>query len=613
MYTHCDLTDMSTYEACCVLLEKLDIRKNLSNPYCMPFARYVTSWCDAVPIRAIVMGQSPYPNDIFPYVASAMSYDEPKCVHAMKKCMPPTVEVLGNDVSRNARVTFNDVVTTIRDGWLLVDRGVLLVNSAVFHEPGSAGAFRECVDQCGVLSRLLLETEKYGRSVVHVFAMGSSGQKMASDLSSRFKSTVINVAIHRSKHPASLSYKYSDLRCAECTLGNEKFSSLFWQHVCNQVAPRHITAMAPKSSVAEARLRTIADGCVNAGKVTKETIAAISKFEERLAAMSNLGGMSAAELEAAFSDLCKCTAVLKDRFTLTSAAMMAVSAQLPSIGAHVAKPAPSLARVAPSSSDVTTHEGMPETKMGSLRPAIAPVSIRPVAIGGSALRTVPKPVPLQSAPAHNLATALPGTPATTSGSGGVAVQSGNTPSTGPATPARAVTPIRIGSMRSASSVSAADATTKFRAVSLASAAQSPLAAKSMAINRAPVQAAVSVAPRPGTNTAASSRATSVAGEVELDKHMIQQLSCVEAVVCFIVGKEAPESMFDKLNEVYTATRTGVARGEFVQKLVHAIGKDMRTYEKFDFSSWAYGSHGTMKPSEAYDICVNAVNDSASQR
>ena len=71
-----DLSSWSTTESCAWLLHLLEFQNFLDNPYAVPYSNYVMSWPRAVPIVAIIIGQSPYPNNIFPETAAAMSFDK---------------------------------------------------------------------------------------------------------------------------------------------------------------------------------------------------------------------------------------------------------------------------------------------------------------------------------------------------------------------------------------------------------------------------------------------------------------------------------------------------------------------------------------------------------
>ena len=92
-----DTVDLRTYsveDACLWLLMKLDVAGAIGQPYTNPYCNYVMSWHNAIPLNAIVMAQSPYPNPIFPEIAAAMSYDPGKCKRVMNTDMPPTVAIL---------------------------------------------------------------------------------------------------------------------------------------------------------------------------------------------------------------------------------------------------------------------------------------------------------------------------------------------------------------------------------------------------------------------------------------------------------------------------------------------------------------------------------------
>ena len=168
-----DIVDLSKYsieDSCLWLLTKLNAEKYADNPYARPYCNYVTSWHKAIPLNAIVMAQSPYPNAIYPDTAAAMSFDREKCRRIMKTDAPPTVRILANDLRIHTDMSTEDVIAVIMDGWSLVSEGILLVNSAVFQSYGTADAYDECMNQINVLVRMLTETEKAGKRTVDIIA-----------------------------------------------------------------------------------------------------------------------------------------------------------------------------------------------------------------------------------------------------------------------------------------------------------------------------------------------------------------------------------------------------------------------------------------------------------
>ena len=63
-------------------------------------------------------------------------------------------------------------------------KGVLLVNNSVFHDWRSAKGYKESVNQCTVIARLLQETEKSGNRTVDMYVLKDAAQRMAGNICS---------------------------------------------------------------------------------------------------------------------------------------------------------------------------------------------------------------------------------------------------------------------------------------------------------------------------------------------------------------------------------------------------------------------------------------------
>lgn len=249
-------------DSCYWLLEILGCESRMNHPYRLPYMKYVMSWKDALPIRAIVMAQSPYPRPIYSDTAAAMSFDEERCKEKMRAIAPPTVRVLANDLFVNAGLDREVTRTAIRDGWKMVSCGVLLVNLSVFESTNSGESFTECVNQVNVLCRLLRESEDIlrnesgvtGKHNVDLIAYGM-GAIMASELTKCFKSDIIKLRKFVSDHPAHLSYKSTDLDDPQCHLNAPSTSKALARHIRNYVAKLHTMPPVNESTLQLQRLR----------------------------------------------------------------------------------------------------------------------------------------------------------------------------------------------------------------------------------------------------------------------------------------------------------------------------------------------------------------------
>lgn len=391
-----DLRHMSVSDCCAMLLHRLDPSLSISTSYAAAYANYVMTWEYAVPLKAIVLAQSPYPNEIYPHTAAAMSYDQELCTRIMRSACPPTVSVLANDLLINAGVDYETTAREVRDGWRMVYDGVILVNETVHTKYGTVQSFDEGVDQCNTIVRMLQDTEKYGKSNVDVFALGTAGKKMASNITSWFKSPIVKLTTRSVDHPASLSYKFTDLRNPKCHMGVPSFSKALAKHICNEVAIRH--SMAPKRSESELRAQTLYD--LTNRLVSKfpahresidQTVECLIKFDEMALDKDEEYAAARKQLIESLQNLSVKTGVL-------AAMAQAASSNYKSVGGAMGKAAPALSSVDPSPDAMNRHQGkgvvsMPTKTIVSTPVSIGgsstPVSIRPSARSASVMKSTP--------------------------------------------------------------------------------------------------------------------------------------------------------------------------------------------------------------------------------
>lgn len=120
--------DVSTI-ACLRLIKEMDCERHSNHPYCGPFIRYVMQWPHSLPIKTIIIGQNPYPGDIFPNLGAALAYDENKV-----RSVPPSIRVLAEDLFNYNETPKTDTINAFKDSWKMLDIGVLMINETVFHK-----------------------------------------------------------------------------------------------------------------------------------------------------------------------------------------------------------------------------------------------------------------------------------------------------------------------------------------------------------------------------------------------------------------------------------------------------------------------------------------------
>lgn len=190
--------------------------------YYAKFSRYVLSMHRSVPVHTLVIAQSPYNRDIFPVVASAMSYD-PELTRGTFQEIPATVEVLANDISRTCRCEFDVPASWFRDSWIYMTYGVLVMNTRSITEEGSHYAEREAARLLSFLKRVVEASAARGAKSVVVYTLGNPAKDFGDKLRSCVDTTMIPLTVRSAPHPAYISRRHSDLRSPECTLGRPSF------------------------------------------------------------------------------------------------------------------------------------------------------------------------------------------------------------------------------------------------------------------------------------------------------------------------------------------------------------------------------------------------------
>ena len=586
-----DIVDLSKYsieDSCLWLLSRLDADKHASQPYAHPYRNYVMSWSKAIPLNAIIMAQSPYPNAIYPEVAAAMSFDREKCRRLMRAEAPPTVRILANDLNIHTDMRPEDVDTIVKDGWCLVDGGILLVNSAVFCPYGTVGAYDECMNQINVLVRMLVETEKFGKRTVDIIAYGA-GQAMASELTKCFRSDIIKLTKFSSAHPASLSYRMTDFESPECHLNAPSVSRTLAKHFSNHVAFAHTMA---KKSDAELKAQRQLDTIRSLGHQLAELKEACGDLFPAMKDM--LKHLEEGDTEN-FATVLRHIVHTGDTFVFrlgtASAALSQAQASTGGTGNTVAKPGPSMSTTSPSMQSLSQHVG------GDFK-AASPMAARSVSIrrSGSTQNvnsaSVSDAVNVSSPPS-----VMSGTTDTTAT---------NTTSPRPvvgksikirrSTPTTRTLPIQEDKEKTPTpddtpTKSSFDA--KMTPPQLTDANTSSTGARFRKLGTI----------QESTTSGSTSKREEKQGpndEWKLNKDVINHLSCVATIVeIYAPDKSEDDDVLELLDGIQSDIQNKFAYNGVTQRLAAAIRQDMDTDAKFDLSKWLMDAK---KPSAAFDQC-----------
>ena len=566
-----DISRWTSFECCAWLLFLLETNRFRSNPYCVPFSKYVLTWHQAVPLNAIIIGQNPYPNNIFPEVAAAMSYDSElaqRCQNISGN-VPPTVRVLANDLFVNAEVPREDTISVIKDGWTLVEKGILLINNAVFHDWRTAEGYKECVNQTTVVLKLLQETEKHGARTVQLFVLGDAAQRMASNICSWHKSSVVRISRKSVTHPAALSRRFDNLYASDCHLGESKFSCALAKLLRNHVAFVHTMSKQSKESPALIRqadsLKHLANNLPRHKETTDEVAAALRDFA--MADSSDVETMKAMTFK-----LAGAMDTLSSRTALLSSLISNAYSSTQTAAGVVSRAAPHEATMLPH-----TIPEIPPSRASS-----SPVSFRKSSAArsdaGDSMRT------------------------------GVSISSGAGASTTPAgSPRLSATPVRPVQFRRRIASSTTEPLDSSPLAPPAISAPGPVSVPFRSKQRTAKPDAISGAQPENVDAPplfkASKNSGSAGGPLKMTTAQVRQLSCVASTVEILARpvldtEKGAECLEVIQHDIKNKTKYNIA----TQELCDAIDADLERDPKFDLSSYALEATASSHTSATMEKC-----------
>nr|POE67343.1 hypothetical protein CFP56_77012 [Quercus suber] len=213
--------------ACLRLINELECERYSNHPFCGPFIRYLMQWPHYLPIKTIIIGQNPYPGNIFPELGAALAYDSSKTNGST-----PSVRVLSEDLFNFDGTDRQDTINCFRDSWHLLEFGVIMINETVFHKisnsidrPNTRG-IRELEAQVRALQIILFEGYKLGQESITLIGMGIGAAIMTSIIRPWCPNDLISVKVMTCSNPAALSSMLGDSSSHEITLGKSHITKI---------------------------------------------------------------------------------------------------------------------------------------------------------------------------------------------------------------------------------------------------------------------------------------------------------------------------------------------------------------------------------------------------
>lgn len=208
-------------DRCRELIIKINILENLQHAS-LPLARYILSVPYALPIEHIVLAERPYATDIFPYAASAMSYDASLNMNAT-----PIVHFLALDISNATSLDYGTCKEWFRDSWKYLHRGILLLNVCTTYSFMDNRSEKERVAMEEFIRDIISVSLKLMSRKIHIYALGNPARHSAGRIRSSIIEDKNRVTIHESKNPAGFKHKLGDTMSPNFTIGAKALTKLF--------------------------------------------------------------------------------------------------------------------------------------------------------------------------------------------------------------------------------------------------------------------------------------------------------------------------------------------------------------------------------------------------
>ncbi len=240
---------MGSSAACMRLLHELQYESHLRHPFCIPFCNYVRLWADSLPIKTIIIGQNPYPQNIYPEYGSGLAYD-------INKQRVPTgsIKVIAEDLFNYNQTSKELTIECFRDSWRLLDIGVLMINESVFSRiskdrvPSNTGAIREMEAQVRAIQILLAEGLSMGQDEIICIGMGKEAAKMTSILRGWCPNDLMSMKVITCSNPAAFASNLRDMPSHPITIGKPAVSK-----VLSAIVSQFAEMPPPKTSATSKR------------------------------------------------------------------------------------------------------------------------------------------------------------------------------------------------------------------------------------------------------------------------------------------------------------------------------------------------------------------------
>lgn len=160
--------------------------------YVIKHCRYILCVATMPTMRYLILGQSPYPCSIMPYIGSPFA-------HTLDTPTPSTY-VLAYNIAHDDRSRVQ-VQRVLANSWVLLEREAVLLNEAITIDASHSSTLAQSMAQCKLMVSLI-KAKKCTK--LTILCLGSSAMKMGGILESYFKGTDVAISRYGCRHPASV-------------------------------------------------------------------------------------------------------------------------------------------------------------------------------------------------------------------------------------------------------------------------------------------------------------------------------------------------------------------------------------------------------------------------
>ncbi|KAL9122215.1 MAG: hypothetical protein Q9187_001232 [Circinaria calcarea] len=220
-------------------------------------------------------GERPYGTSIFPYAASALSYDSD-----VQRDPTPSVHFLALEISSRSALEYNTIRDWFRDSWKYLQYGILALNICTLRKFMDTDSEYEISKLNEFIRDIINVSLRVSSKKIQIYALGNPASHSASRIRSSVSGSKKLVQIHRCRNPAALQHHTSDLRSHKNTIlkshACKALSGLITETFCSTklLEPRDFFRMSSGMSSDHAKL-------ISASKSMSGTFGEIESYFKR--------------------------------------------------------------------------------------------------------------------------------------------------------------------------------------------------------------------------------------------------------------------------------------------------------------------------------------------